>query len=234
MKSSITKYGWTGSLTSSIHPDQVGVAKLHAELGFMHECFVFVAILGPRGQQLLQGEPALSPLLQDFHHDRRGAGMDGTDVAIAADSIVAGRVDVGCQGPLRTGLEHLDGSDCLGRAVRHRRPRPIDSPLPTSTSSYQNPKSLSNFRHCSASAEQDACLRRSRVQDRARRPPMIVGVAGRTMRLICESLPYRRPLSRADRAALPSSCSRVRSGKAGCDGGEREGSGAERWSKIRT
>ena len=39
--------------------------------------------------------------------------MDGADVAIFADSIVADRIDLSRQGPLRTEQVATDGSDCL-------------------------------------------------------------------------------------------------------------------------
>ena len=92
-------------LDELVDADQVRMAELHPELGLADEGPVLLAILGPRGQQLLQGEPALRPLLHHLHHDRGVAGMDRPDVAIAADSIVAGRIDVGGHGapPIRAG-----------------------------------------------------------------------------------------------------------------------------------
>ena len=88
------------------------MAKLHAELGFMHECLVVFSFFGSGSEELLEREPLLSALLEDFHDDGRGTGMDGADVAIVADSIVADRIDLSRQGPLRT-EQMRSGSDCL-------------------------------------------------------------------------------------------------------------------------
>ena len=41
------------------------------------------------------------------------ARVNGADVAIIADSIVADRIDLSRQGPLRTESGRTDGSDCL-------------------------------------------------------------------------------------------------------------------------
>ena len=45
------------------------MAKLHPELGFMHECFVVFSFFGPRSEELFESEPALGAFLEDFHHD---------------------------------------------------------------------------------------------------------------------------------------------------------------------
>ena len=56
------------------YPMRFGCRRSMPEFGFMHEGLVLVAIFGRRGQQLLEGEPALSPLLKDLHHDGGGPG----------------------------------------------------------------------------------------------------------------------------------------------------------------
>ena len=50
-------------LDELIHPDQVGMPKLHSKLGFMHECFVVFSFFCARGEQLFEREPALGALL---------------------------------------------------------------------------------------------------------------------------------------------------------------------------
>ena len=52
-----------GIFDELIDPDEVGVAKLHSELGFMHECFVIFPS-SARGEELFEGEPALGRTLE--------------------------------------------------------------------------------------------------------------------------------------------------------------------------
>ncbi len=113
--------------------------KLHSKLGFMHECLIVFSFFGARGEQLFEGEPFLCALFQDFHDNGRCTGMDGADIAIIANSIVADRIDLSRQDPLRTGQVERTAQIASPSGSASRQ-RPIAS---TSTTSHYLTKSRS-------------------------------------------------------------------------------------------
>ena len=72
--------------------DEVGMVQFLAELRLELERLPLGGVDPSRGEELLDGEPAIAGLVEHFHHDRGRAGVDRPDVLVIPDPFFAGRV----------------------------------------------------------------------------------------------------------------------------------------------
>jgi hypothetical protein len=113
-----------------VNPNQVGMAHLSANLGFVLEGLALLSVLSAGCEELLEGKSLLRSFLDHLHDHRSGPGMNNPDKAIIADPVVTcgTGVRIGRHStpfPLRSKLGLPAGVGMLFRVVYYVTNQPL-------------------------------------------------------------------------------------------------------------